>query len=500
MFKIENAKMKLKSKLIIALVCVGIIISCFEDRDDNGVFAKDINDFIWKGMNFWYLYKDNVPDLANDRFSSNEEYGDYLNLFSNPPDLFESLIYQRPTVDKYSVIVEDYIALEQLLDGVTTRSGIEVDFYFVPGSSTDLFGIIRLVLPNSNADIAGLMRGQLFYGVNGTQLDINNFNSIFSVNSYDINLASYNDNGTPETTDDSIIQESETVTLTKMAYSENPIFKTEILDVEGEKVGYLMYNGFIPDFNSQLNSVFANFEANNVQHLVLDLRYNPGGSVASSILLASLVTGQFTGDVHSREQWNSEIQEAFFNQNPENLINRFPNTFNGGTSINSLFLNKVYVLTTGDSASASEMVINTLNPYINVVQIGTTTEGKYQGSITLYDSDNFQRDGANPNHTYAMLPLVLKYANAVGYTDFIDGLTPDIVLSENPQNYGILGDENEPLLARALLEISMTNAPIPFTEVTLPYTTSNQFEDFSNEMYTDKKLPEDLIKRLKFNQ
>ena len=260
-----------------------------------------------------------------------------------------------------------------------------------------------------------------------------------------------------------------------------------------------MYNGFISDFNSQLNSVFANFKANNVQHLVLDLRYNPGGSVNTSILLASLVTGQFTGEVHSTEQWNSEIQDIFYNQNPENLINRFPNSLNGA-QLNSLFLDKVYVLTTGDSASASELIINALNSHINVVQIGTTTEGKFQGSITLYDSDDFGREGANPNHTYAMQPLVVKYANSVGFTDYINGLNPDVVLSENPQNYGTLGDENEPLLARALLEISMTNAPIQFNEVKLPYATSNKFERFSNEMFIDKELPKDVIKRLKFNQ
>ena len=485
--------------IIIAILCAGITFSCFEDRDDNGVFARDINDFVWKGMNFWYLYKGNIPDLSNDRFSSNEEYADYLNQFSNPRDLFENLIYQRGIVDKYSVIVDDYIALEQLFEGCTVRSGYGINFYPKPGSSTELYGVVRIVLPGSNAESAGLTRGQLFYGVNGTQIDVNNLNSLFSPESYEINLASYDDNGTPETSDDTIVQESETIALSKSAFCEDPIFTTNMLDVEGEKVAYLMYNTFNPEFINQLNGVFADFKANNAQHLVLDLRYNPGGAVTTAIVLSSLITGQFTGDVHTTEQWNAEIQEAFFNQNPENLINRFPNTLEG-SPINSLFLDKVYVLTTGDSASASEMVINALNPYIDVVQIGTTTEGKYQGSITLYDSDTFQREGANPNHTYAMQPLVIKYANASGFTDYADGLTPDYVLSENPQNYGILGDANEPMLARALQEISITNSAIPFSEFILPYATSNQFERFSNEMYTDKKLPEDLINRLKINK
>ena len=157
-------------------------------------------------------------------------------------------------------------------------------------------------------------------------------------------------------------------------------------------------------------------------------------------------------------------------------------------------------MTTGDSASASELLINTLNPYIDVIHIGTTTEGKYQGSITLYDSENFQRNGANPNHTYAMQPLVLKLANTVGFTDYSEGLNPDIVISENPQNYGILGNENEPLLARALSEISMSNNPIYPNEVVIPFTTSNSFEPFLNEMIIDKKIPEELINKLSFKK
>lgn len=492
--------MKLKFKLVLALVCVSIIFSCFEDRDDNGVFASDINDFVWKGMNFWYLYKENIPDLSNDRFSSDEEYADYLNQYSEPRDLFESLIYQRQTIDKYSVIIDDYIAFEQLLEGCVVRAGYQIDFYPVPESNTNLYGVVKLVLPGSNADSAGLQRGQVFYGVNGVQLDITNFNSLFSPDSYDINLATYDDNGTPEMDDDSIIEENDTINLSKAPYCENPIYKSNILDVEGENVGYLMYNSFNPGYDNELNNIFADFKSNNVQDLVLDLRYNRGGAVSTSILLASLVTGQFTGEVHSTEQWNTEIQEAFFNQNPENLINRFPNSFSGGTAINSLFLNKVYVLTTESSASASELLINALNPYVDVVQVGTTTAGKYQGSITLYDSDNFRREGANPNHTYAMQPLVLKLANSSGATDYINGLNPDIVMSENPQNYGALGDENEPLLARALLDISLTNSPIMFTDFILPYATNNEFEKFSDEMYIDKKIPENIIKRLKFNQ
>ena len=67
--------------LIILLFVSIILVSCFEDSDDNIVFASNINDFVWKGMNATYLYKQNIEDLANNRFSSSEEYADFLNLF-----------------------------------------------------------------------------------------------------------------------------------------------------------------------------------------------------------------------------------------------------------------------------------------------------------------------------------------------------------------------------------------------------------------------------------
>ena len=117
--------MKIYRNLVIALVLASLTFGCFDDADDSTISASEINDFVWKGMNAVYLYKSNTPDLANDRFSSTQEYADYLNSYSTPENLFESLIYQRETVDRFSWIVDDYIALEQQLSGVSKRTGAE---------------------------------------------------------------------------------------------------------------------------------------------------------------------------------------------------------------------------------------------------------------------------------------------------------------------------------------------------------------------------------------
>ena len=102
-------------------------------------------------------------------------------------------------------------------------------------------------------------------------------------------------------------------------------------------------------------------------------------------------------------------------------------------------------------------------------QVGGTTTGKFQASFLLYDAPapSFSRSGANSGHTYAMLPLVFKTANAVGATDFVNGLDPDIELTEDYSNLGVLGDVNEPLLAAAINDILPTPSPLglPFNQL-----------------------------------
>ncbi|WP_412985853.1 S41 family peptidase [Pontimicrobium sp. IMCC45349] len=440
--------MKLRIKAVFVLIVLGLTYSCFEDNDDNAISASEIKDFVWKGMNAVYLYKQNIPDLANDRFSSNNEYATYLNSFSTPESLFESLIYERQTVDRFSWITNDYIALEeQLSGGLNFSNGMEANLYLVPGSITELYGVVRLVLPGSNADNQGLERGQIFDKVDGVTLTLENWRQLISGDSFTLNLANYNDNGTEDTDDDSLESTTDTVNLTKTSYTENPVYLSDIFQVDGENVGYLVYNGFTPAYDSQLNAVFGDFAANNVQHLILDLRYNPGGNVGTATALGSMVTGQFNGDVFAKLNYNDELA----GNNSEYL---FSNTLENGNTINNLNLNKVYVLTTGSSASASEMIINSLRAHMDqVIQIGTTTTGKSQASVTIYDSPNLQREGANPNHNYAMQPLIAITVNKFDEQVPSSGLVPTIALEEVSYNYGTLGDVNETLLAAALADI-----------------------------------------------
>ncbi len=465
------------SKFAILIITALLLTGCFSDQDDNIISASEVNDFIWKGMNLAYLYKDEIPNLANDRFSSDEEYATYLNGFDDPEALFESLIYNRQTVDRFSWIVDDFLALEQQLSGTTLSNGMEFSLRRVTPNSDAVFGYVRYVLPGTSAENAGLQRGAIFSGIDGTSLTVDNFRTLLSPEAYAINLATFNDNGTPEADDDSVTPIDDAISLTKAPYTENPILINSVLNVNGNNVGYLMYNGFTGTdaFETELKTVFANFKANNVTDLVLDLRYNPGGSVVTATLLGSLITGQFNGEVYSRLIYNSGLQAN--------------NTdFNFSNEENSLNLNKVYVLTTGSSASASELVINSLDSYIEVAHIGTKTVGKSQASVTLYDSPDFSRNDVSPLHTYAMQPLVAISVNKNDGTVPADGLIPDTQISESISNLGILGDVNEPLLAEALLQIENTfSLSSRHNQPEYLVGDSNDFKPLRKEMYIDLK-------------
>ena len=114
-----------------------------------------------------------------------------------------------------------------------------------------------------------------------------------------------------------------------------------------------MYNGFYADYDSKLNEAFGTLKSQGVTDLVLDLRYNSGGSVQTATRLASMITGQFTGKVFAKQQWNAKINAYFEAENPAALFNYFTDKMENA-SINSLKLSKVYILTSKSSASASK--------------------------------------------------------------------------------------------------------------------------------------------------
>lgn len=442
---------KLKSLLIVVFL-LSLFSSCIKDNDDQigGASSLDVQQFIYRGLNIYYLYKSEKEELATKYFGSEGEMNSFLDDFATPEDLFAYLT-DVPD-DKFSFIISDYRILENALDGVSKNNGMQYGLVKYSETSDNIFGYVRYVLPNSSAADKMVERGMIFTGINGERLTVNNYNALLSQDNYTINLAEITNTGGELT----ITPTADKITLEKNKYTENPVHIAKVLEIGGHKIGYLMYNAFTSDFDNELNAAFGSFKAKGVTDLVLDLRYNGGGSIESANDLCSMITGQNEGELFITED---------FNENFEDLKLNFNTKISSGESINSLMLNKVYVLTGPSTASASELILSGLDPYIEVIQIGATTVGKYQGSTILYDSPTFGIKDRSLKHRYCMLPLILKSVNAAGFTDYGNGIAPKILLKENYTKLGILGDKDEPLLNMAIQKITGNSSPRLFSEM-----------------------------------
>lgn len=465
--------------LALLFVLTQFLLGCSKDDE---LFVPDelrINDFIWKGMNQYYLWQNDVTNLRDDRFGNQTDLNSFLATFTNPNTLFQSLRIDA-TTDKYSVIYSDYSILEGILSGTTKNNGIDYGLKYKAGSTTELFGFVQYILPNSDAAAKNIQRGQLFYAINGTPLTVSNYRILLANDSYTMNFANF-DNG-------AITPNGQSVLLTKSVLSENPVLINTVINQGSKRIGYLVYNGFYSGYENELNAAFGQLKSQNVTHLILDLRYNSGGSIATSARLASMITGQFSGQLFAKQQWNDKMQNYWLQTNPSQLNTNFTNSLGNGSGINSLNLSKVYILTARGTASASELVINGLKPYIQVVQIGDATIGKNVGSVTLYDSPNFNRLGRNPNHKYAMQPIVLKTINAAGFGAYQSGLQPTILQVEDLGNVGILGNPTEPLLETALNTI-MASGKLNLTNTNnvKEFTIVKELTPLENEMFLEIK-------------
>lgn len=460
------------SKIYASLIMVTAFLVLGCKSDDNvginpGIPVPDpsanvpVQDFMYRAMNTWYFWQADMPDLADDRFNNTEDYTAFLSSESDPADFFEKL---KIGEDRFSRSKEDYKVWTNALAGITKSNGLEFGLVGFSGSD-DIFGYVQYVVPNSDAATKDIKRGDIFVGVNGQTLNRDNYIGLLfeDIDTYTLNMA--------DIEGDEVTANDIEVTLTKQDnLAENPVFLDKIFEIDGIKIGYLVYNSFTDEYDEDLNEAFGRFVAGGVTEMILDFRYNPGGSVNSARLISSMVYGLQTDEVFLRQRWNAKWQESF---GDDQLTDYFADKTTEGSPVNTLNLSKVYILATNSSASASELVINSLRPYVEVVHIGDVTRGKNEFSLTLVDdpeSPNFpylfsrsREDKINVNNKWAIQPLCGRNENAEGFSDFTAGHVPDIELKEDLANLGVLGDQNEPLLARAIQDITSASGKRDFT-------------------------------------
>ena len=388
-------------------------------------------DFIWKGLNQYYLWQEEINDLSDTRFekslgytnATSKRYVSYLKNFSTPKVLFKYLLSSE---DRFSFIVEDIDQLEDSFQGISLSTGM--DYALAQIETGEIVGYVRYVFPNSDAEKKGVKRGDFFLSVDGQRLTTTNYQQLLFNQKNSLTFGFF------KVVNKQIVP-TESKTLSQLPLQEDPILLHKTLSRSGKKIGYLVYNSFVSKYDKQLNEVFGKFKSDGISDLVLDLRYNSGGSVQTAIYLASMIKGTDTNKVFVKQTSNKKMTNYWKRDHTfENNIS--------GTPIHTLNLPKIYILTSKHTASASELIINGLKPYLTVVQIGETTLGKNLASITLKDKTKGSK--------WAMQPIVLRSENAAGFGHYETGLVPNFEIKEDVRNLGTLGDENEPLLAKAL--------------------------------------------------
>lgn len=371
-----------------------------------------------------------------------------------PDAFFNSILYKydptlRPDGDRFSWIDPDASHLQASLGGQNLSTGAEFRLYRRSSGTNDVIGVVLYTEHGSPAEKAGLKRGDIFYSINGQNLTTTNYSDLLygSATSLTYGIATIQ-NG-------ALVNTSQTKTASAVTLQTDPVYLDSVYTISGKKIGYLVFNEFIAGvyqgngktdntYLQELDNVFGKFKAQGVNELVLDLRYNPGGGGDVAQNLTSLIApGASPAKVFFTQQYNKNVTAYLQQRNGANF-----NVVNFLSKANNLGnLSRVFVLTTDHTASASELVINGLKPYMNVAVVGDTTYGKNVGSTTIVDSTGRIKWGIQP--------IIVKAFNAAGQSDYSGGFAPDAVVLERLP-YKPLGDVTEPLLNQALYQITGT--------------------------------------------
>lgn len=458
---------------------------------------KYVNDWIYKNMSVYYYWNTKIPRSPN---------------YSLTPDnFFDSILYKyssaNPDGDRFSWIQEDYTELLKSLSGVASDEiGFDYIFLWADQAKTHYYALVTYAKPETDALSKGIKRGRFVTKINGQNITAQNYKTLFGgTGTKTLSMADWQYNATDQKY---YLSNSPDVTVTMHKdYAENPVYLDSVYVIGDKRIGYLTYNFFARDkgddshdYDKLLMSKLESIKAKGATEMVLDLRYNSGGAVSTAIALASaLVKNRSTDNILVTSEYNSIVHAELLKEygadyNKDYFIDKITKGATTVVGVPSLNLNRLYVLTGGYTASASELVINGLKPYMDVILIGESTYGKNVGSITLYEKDDSK-------NKWGMQPIVVKYKNSLGQSDFTAGFKPNYEIDEFEDLFLYpFGDTEDPLLQKAIFLISGTTLA---TRTTRPFMETRSIRKdkdvltkkaYKFEMYDD--LHGDAIRNL----
>lgn len=407
------------SKHVVFLLICLFFTSCKKDNPDFPQGSSGaINVWISEQMDQYYYWSSTLP--------SKQDFG------LTPTDYFQSLLVPE---DRFSSIMQ---AGRTDAGGHTLLNTFGFDFMqFKQGSQT--VSLISHVVPGSAGYKLGLQRGDTLQSINGQLPTESNLSMWIAQLTQQSSIALSLANGKPYTLPASYI-------------SQPVIYPSETFMVDTDnKVGYLFLSHFDFSGGYDLLKAVAKLQAYGTEDLILDLRYNSGGSVAFAAFTALAIADVQPNDVFVQYRGNGRLQNL--QETFAQTLSRQPDGYSFSASEireKGLGLKRLFVLGTGYTASASEMLINNLRPYIDVVHIGSVSYGKDMASTTLTIPASVI--GSEPS--WLIQPMVYKIYNAHDQGEYNAGLQPQQTIAE----YSVLplypfGDKRDALVAEAITQL-----------------------------------------------
>lgn len=450
---IFNGAQKIKY-LLVSTFSLLLITGCslFDDDHPNitgpiSCSAEDYNQYVYNTMKRYYYWYDEV-----DPFNQIDPQDTIA--YPTPQSLIEVLKYS--TLDRFSSVSNATTYNQFYGDGIFLGTGLRLLTDENTGNVMVAYTFI-----NSDANTQGILRGDRLVEINGyaanglTGADWENAWGAREVGNQVLLLIEKQD-GTQTP-----------VTVTKSLITINSTQNSRIIDTGLKKIAYLHFTNFLgPTGIDDLNSTFENFINNNVEELIVDLRYNGGGSVATARHLGSLIGGENTS--------NSLFAKLIFN-NKHDGYNGLTESHFFYSQTNALNLSRVIFITTDSSCSASELVINSLipNPNIDVVVVGSTSCGKPVGSVLQTHCD---KSLAVINFEITNEDNQGQYFNGIGAG--YNGLTAFCDASDEVSSP--LGDTNESSVSSALYYINNDQCNLQKSRSAMTLKSLNPLTDFNN--------------------
>ncbi len=325
------------------------------------------------------------------------------------------------------------------------QTGEDQDYgFFIKAGSVDkvapydsVYWYVEYVYKNSPSGLGGVQRGWYISKINNTSIGYDNasvklLNDVFFGTGSTANFEFTKSDGS-----------TVNLTLNKATYTANSVLYTNVFTNGASKTGYIVFNQFFGDVSrTELGNAFSDFAARGINELVVDLRYNHGGSTQTQDTLADLIApSSANGKTMYTYIYNDSLQAGKFPLlSKKYSLSPFSFTPANNTvnvqKAGSLNLLRVFFIVSSETASASELLINNLRPYLEVKLVGDTTYGKPVGFFPI------------PIFDYAIYPISFKTVNSAGSADYYDGFAPDKLTPDGiNKNWG---DPTEPSLASAL--------------------------------------------------